>query len=180
MKKIIAVFIGFIFLISGCTTSKDYISMEEAKKKALNEINGEVVGYEKDLKDDEDPKYSFAIVKDGKKYDIDIDAINGEILTLEQDHDYVAPKNNDTTNNNSNTNNTNGEATHVVTQQEAEAIALDIAGGGSVKKAYLDHEDRHANCTWDVEVINGDFKYEVEVNADTKAIVSQEKDSIYD
>ncbi len=175
MKKIIAVLLGVVFIVSGCTTKKDFISMDKAESLALKEINGEVVSKSKDL-DDDSPNYSFEIIgKDNKKYDIEIDAVNGELISLEQDHDYVAPKNNETTNNTDNT-----QTTHVVTQQEAEAVAMEIAGGGSVRKAYLDHEDNHTNCTWDIEVVNGDFKYEVEVNADTKAIVSQEKDSIYD
>lgn len=172
MKKIVIVLIGVVFIISGCTSKKDVISMEKAKAYALKEVNGEVVGYDKDLEDN-DPTYSFEIVKDDKKYDIEIDAINGEVLSLEQDNDYVAPKK-DATNNNTNS------SEHAVTQQDAEAVALDIAGGGNVTKAYLDHEDNHTNCTWDIEVVNGVDKYEVEVHADTKAIVSQEKDHVND
>ena len=166
MKKIVAVFIGFVFLISGCTsgTSKDdYISMKEAKDFALKEVDGEVVSESKDLKDDT-PHYSFEIISDNQKFDLEIDAKNGDVLSVEVDEDYKV----------------DSAVTHAVSEADAQKVAMDVAGGGEVVKAKLDHKDGHVNCVWDIEVVNGNDKYEIEVNAETKEIVSEEMSNVND
>ncbi len=170
MKRIIAVLLGVVFIVSGCTTPQEsnYISIKEARNNALNEVNGEVVKESKDLKDEENPHYTFEIVKDAKKYDVEVDALNGEILALEIDENYIPAETN------------KEKSEHKVTQAEAEKVAKDVAGGGDVVSVKLDHKDSHIDCVWDVEVVNGNDKYEVEVNADTKAIVSEDMSDVND
>lgn len=62
--------------------SSERISEEEAKRIALSKVNGKIVEFEKD-----DEEYEIEIVKDGIKYEIEIDASTGVIKNYERDDD---------------------------------------------------------------------------------------------
>lgn len=63
------------------------ISREDAKKIALEKINGEIIKLELDCYGDDGPEYEIEILSDGVKYEIEIDAYTGKIREFERDDD---------------------------------------------------------------------------------------------
>ena len=57
----------------------------------------------------------------------------------------------------------------IISEQQAEADAVQAAGGGTAVKAKLD--DFHDVQVWNVEVINQPFRYHVDVDASNGNIV---------
>lgn len=62
-----------------------YISFSEALNIALNQVDGTLVEWDLDL--DDDHYFDFYIDLNGKKYEVEIDAISGEVLEVDQDDD---------------------------------------------------------------------------------------------
>jgi len=58
------------------------ISKEEAKRIALNKINGKIIDMELD---EDDCKYNIEILKEGIEYEVEVDASSGKILSIEKD-----------------------------------------------------------------------------------------------
>ena len=94
MKKLITI-LFITMILTGCTNSSvEAISLDEAQEIALKTIDGKVTkannGYlikcELDI-DDGIQKYEVEIKNGNIEYEIDIDAITGEIIKYEEDHD---------------------------------------------------------------------------------------------
>ena len=68
------------------------------------------------------------------------------------------------------------DAQQTITEQTAQKIALKKAGGGTIKSIAIDYED--GEQVYKTEVINGDYEYDIEINAQTSDIISYEKDRI--
>lgn len=68
-------------------SKRKIISADEAKKIALDMVNGRIVEFELDYDDDDDDdaEYEIKIVANGKEYEFEIDAYTGEILEFEID-----------------------------------------------------------------------------------------------
>ena len=62
------------------------ISFNEAKNAALNEADGQIKNWDLDLVDDK-PYFEFEIMFNGVEYEIEIDAVSGEVLDVETDDD---------------------------------------------------------------------------------------------
>ena len=62
------------------------ISFNEAKNAALNEVDGQIKNWDLDL-DDDKPYFEFEIMLNGDEYEIEIDAVSGEVLDVEVDDD---------------------------------------------------------------------------------------------
>ena len=60
------------------------ISSDQAKKIALNKVNGKIVEFELD-EDDGRLIYEIEIKKDGREYNLEIDAYTGKIIEFEID-----------------------------------------------------------------------------------------------
>src|SRR5699024_10220753 len=130
--------------------------------------------------------YDFTVVTDNEKYEIEVDANDGTILKKERDKDYVSNTNegtvtpvdngNTTTNNNNTTNNgtSNQTTTNIISNEEPQNIALNKTGGGYLVKCELDHD---ANMmVYEIEVKNGNYEYDIDVNASNGEILKYEQD----
>jgi hypothetical protein len=58
--------------------------------------------------------------------------------------------------------------THI-SKQQAMAIAVQAAGGGTATGAH--HDDFHDRRTWQVQVLNGKFRFQVDVDAITGQVL---------
>lgn len=70
-----------------------------------------------------------------------------------------------------------GVRTAEVGKADAEAIALKQTGGGTVTRAKLDRDD--GILIYEIRISHGDFRYEIEIDAITGAVVSYEKELRY-
>lgn len=145
MKKVIVIVLGFLLVACGSQTSSKSISLEEAKKIALELKNGEIIEYDMD-----DDGFEIDIVLDGIKYDIEVSK-DGKASIRDQETYNHSNNNNDTLN-----------------LEEAKQIALKLQAG-EIVKAEQDEEG------FDIDIVSGNIKYEVEVNWNREArIVDQE------
>lgn len=144
-------------------STASYISKEEATKIALDLVNGEIVKIElDDLRDDDDtPEYEIKIMKDGVKYEIEIDAYTGRVKEFESDND----------------DNYNGAVNekNIISADEARKVALEKVNG-EIVKFELDNDDDDDNIKYEIEIIKYGIKYELEVNAYTGVIIEFERE----
>ncbi|HWI49472.1 MAG TPA: PepSY domain-containing protein [Rummeliibacillus sp.] len=131
------------------TSNRKAISLNKAKQIALNYINGVV---QKAKYDSHRGIYEIHVAKNSTTYKFNIDAYTGEILKGESKGA------------------TNTVSSYGIGVEKAKQIALN-AVGGTVIEATLDNDDG----VYEVKVQNGDFVYQVEINAITGVIVKQEK-----
>mgnify|MGYP000994310116 CR=1 FL=1 len=75
-----------IGLNEDATNEKQVIPAEQAKKIALEKVNGTIVEFDFDY-DDGRPEYEIEIKANGKEHDIEIDGYTGEITEFEIDDD---------------------------------------------------------------------------------------------
>lgn len=165
MKKLASlVLLGLVLVGCSNSSSGDVMTMEEAQKIALEEVDGEVIKSSKD-RDDGRTYYEFEIVTDSEKYDLEIDGESGDIVKKEKDDDYVANQN--TTNNQTNQT--------TITEDEAKKIATDrIGGSGEFVRCELDNDD--GVLKYEIEVIKDNTEYDIDVDATTGEITKYEED----
>ena len=165
MKKLTSlVLLGLVLVGCSNSGSGDVMTMEEAQKIALEEVDGEVIKSSKD-RDDGRTYYEFEIVTDSEKYDLEIDGESGDIAKKEKDDDYVANQN--TTNNQTNQT--------TITEDEAKKIATDrIGGSGEFVRCELDNDD--GVLKYEIEVIKVNTEYDIDVGATTGDVTKYEED----
>ena len=165
MKKLASLVLVGLVLVGWINSgSGDVMTMEEAQKIALEEVDGEVIKSSKD-RDDGRTYYEFEIVTDSEKYDLEIDGESGDIVKKEKDDDYVANQN--TTNNQTNQT--------TITEDEAKKIATDrIGGSGEFVRCELDNDD--GVLKYEIEVIKDNTEYDIDVDATTGEITKYEED----
>lgn len=165
MKKLASlVLLGLILVGCSNSGSDDVMTMEEAQKIALEEVDGEVIKSSED-RDDGRTYYEFEIVTDSEKYDLEIDGESGDIVKKEKDDDYVANQN--TTNNQTNQT--------TITEDEAKKIATDrIGGSGEFVRCELDNDD--GVLKYEIEIIKDNTEYDIDVDATTGEITKYEED----
>lgn len=168
MKKVslLATLFAITLGLTGCTSEKT-LSKQEAQEKALKEVNGDVTSYGQDLKADT-PYYEFDIVQDGQRYEVKVNAKNGEIISKELDEDFATE--------NEINNNANHGTTNIITEDEAKKAALDKVGGGTVAKCELDTDG--SDKKYEVTIHYNNKEYEVHVDAVTKEILKVEENEI--
>ncbi|NBK96683.1 MAG: peptidase [Erysipelotrichia bacterium] len=166
MKKLLGLLLVSIMLV-GCGSSKNALSLEEAQKIALEAFDGKVT-QAREEKDDGVSYYEFIITGEKERYEIEVDANSGNILKQEKDDDYVGASNSDT---NTNTN-TNTAAT--ITQEQAQQIAMDRVGSGTLVKCELESDD--GILKYDVQIKNGNTEYDVDVDANSGEILKFDQD----
>lgn len=151
--------------IKNSVETKGLISKDEAKKIALGLVDGEIVKFElDDFRDDDDtPEYEIKIVKDGVKYEIEIDAISGKVKEFEKENDNRASK--PANNNTSKTPAKKGK----ISADEAKKIALDLVNGTIVKFEEDDDE-------FELKIVKDSIKYEIEIDAFSGKVKEFEKD----
>lgn len=183
MKKICLYVMMVISIVglSGCSSDK-HISQDEAKKKALEEVNGDVTGYKSSL-DEDTPYYGFEIVQEGKLYEIKVHSKTGEIISKELDEDYKGDNKDDTDADKIN-DNANKVPAPAVSEEDAKKAALDKVGGGTVIKCEVSNVDSsytdgtNTNQVYTVTIQHNSKEYDVVVDANTKEIKTVEENTI--
>ncbi|MBC1226901.1 hypothetical protein HB809_06775 [Listeria booriae] len=140
------------------------ITAKRAQEIALAEAGGgKVVKYSLDYENGK-KFYDVKVVKGNMEYDIDISATDAKVYSFEE----KAIKNTAT--------NTGLKVTPEITIEKAKQIAIAKAGGGTVTKATVDYEN--GKKIYDIQVVNGNAKYEMDVNATDSKISSYEKETV--
>lgn len=175
MKKL-SLLMLLAIILAGCGNNSkvNALTLEEAQEIAVAEVEGKKVLKAKQDYDDGVTYYDFTVVTDNEKYEIEVDANDGTILKKERDKDYVS---NTATNTNDNTNNTTSNQTttnNIISNEEAQNIALNKTGGGYLVKCELDHDDNM--MVYEIEVKNGNYEYEIDINASNGEILKYEQD----
>ena len=103
---------------------------------------------------------------DNKEYDYEIDALTGEIRSVDYDADHWAPQ-------------TNGG---YIGEAKAKSVALSAAGcsAGEVSGLRCELERDDGRWEYQVEFRKGTTEYEFEIDAVTGKILSQDQESLYD
>lgn len=173
MKKILAIMLVSVMLFGCSNNSAEAISLDEAEKIALKEVNGEVLKAKKD-KDDGNTYYDFTIVTDTEKYEVEVDAEDGKVLKVEKDDDYVPAQSNttDQTNQNQNTN----QNTTQISAEKAQEIAMNRVGTGTLVKCELDYDDDTHKYKYEIEIKDGRVEYDLDIDAVSGEIIKYEQD----
>ncbi|MBM6840732.1 PepSY domain-containing protein [[Clostridium] spiroforme] len=172
MKKLFALMLVSVMLF-GCSNSSkvEAISLEEAEKIALKEVDGEILKAGKD-KDDGITYYDFTIVTDTEKYEVEVNAENGKVLKVEKDDDYVPAQSNTT----DQTNQSNTQNTTQITAEKAQEIAMNKVGTGTLVKCELDYDDDTQKYKYEIEIRDGRVEYELDIDAVSGDIIKFEQD----
>jgi len=120
------------------------LSLQEAKEIALKEFQGKVIEMELD-KDDGRLVYEVEIVDGNQKAEIDLDAMNGDILEVEIERENKSDKMSD-----------------VLSIQEAKDLALKEFEG-KVIEIGLDKDD--GRLLYEMELVNQNQKAEIDLDA---------------
>ena len=153
------------------------ISLDKAKEIALSHagLSSDQVTFVQANKDFDDgiPKYDIEFYCNGKEYDYEINASNGEIIQYDYDMEYNYIPNNNTTNNQGNVNTTAN-----ISAERAKEIALSHAGLASnqvtFKRTELDFDNGIQK--YEVEFYYNNREYSYEIDSNTGNIISYEQD----
>ena len=154
-------------LTAASQKKKNVISEGQAKKAALKAAGGGTVVKVKLTSDDGVKVYEVDVISGNFEYEITIHAETGDILEIEKER--IHP---------SGSGDGDGSGSSGITQAQAEEAALKAAGGGTVIKVKLDTDD--GQKVYEVDILNGDYEYEVEVLASTGAILKTKKKAVTD
>ena len=153
------------------------ISLDKAKEIALSHagLSNDQVTFVQAKKDFDDgiQKYEIEFYCNGKEYDYEINASNGQIIQYDHDIEYNYTPNNNTTNNQSNVNTTDN-----ISAERAKEIALSHAGLANnqvtFKRTELDFDNGIKK--YEVEFYYNNREYSYEIDANTGSILSYEQD----
>ena len=174
MKKVFALMLLSVMLFGCGGNNAEAISLDEAEKIALKEVDGEVLKAGKD-KDDGITYYDFTIVTDTEKYEVEVNAENGKVLKVEKDDDYV-PANSNTTTDQTNQNQNTNQGTTQITPEKAQEIAMNKVGTGTLIKCELDYDDDTRKYKYEIEIRDGRVEYDLEIDATSGDIIKYEQD----
>ncbi|MCR8854507.1 PepSY domain-containing protein [Lysinibacillus fusiformis] len=150
--------IGSTTLLSGSAQEKKILSMQEIEKKALAVVDGTVADIELD-QNRYRSVYEVEVHADKEEYDLKFDAYTGKLLKQKKerqdddDNEWV----------NANT------ATNLISKEKAIEAAL-TKTKGTVTKIKLD------DGIYEIELKNGQYEYDVDVDSITGEIVDFEQD----
>ncbi len=150
--------IGSTTLLSGSAQEKKILSMQEIEKKALAVVDGTVADIELD-QNRYRSVYEVEVHADKEEYDLKFDAYTGKLLKQKkerQDDDDNEWVNANTT-------------TNLISKEKAIEAALTKARG-TVTKIKLD------DGIYEIELKNGQYEYDVDVDSITGEIVDFEQD----
>lgn len=178
MKKL-SLLMLLAIVLAGCGNNNkvNALTLEEAQEIAVAEVEGKKVLKAKQDYDDGVTYYDFTVVTDNEKYEIEVDANDGTILKKEKDDDYVSNTNEGTVtpiDDSNTTTNTNNNTNNIISNEEAQNIALNKTGGGYLVKCELDNDDDM--MVYEIEIKNGSHEYEIDINANTGEILKYEQD----
>ena len=146
------------------------LSMEEAKKIALAEYDGVVESFESD-KDWGKHIYEIEIDNGAIEYELDMDAVTGEILKVEEDHDDDDDR--EDSNQTSSNKGSETENKNLISEEEAIKIATDKVAG-TVNKIERDKDD--GRVEYEIEIRTDTGEADIEIDAETGEILSVDYD----
>jgi uncharacterized membrane protein YkoI len=162
---------------SAQAADKTVISEEQAKKIALEKVNGEIVEFEPDH-DDGQPEYDVEIRADGKEYDMEIDGYTGEITKLEvdddddDDDDRRSEKESSKSSSGSKAADKNSDK-QLISEEQARKIALEKVNG-KIVEFELDYDDGRPE--YEIEIRADGKEYDLEIDGYTGKIIKFEVD----
>ena len=156
--------------------TSNVITEDEAKKVALEHAGmkeSDVTNLKIELDTDDGIKeYEVEFFSGNTEFDYDINAISGEIISVENDVE-------DDFNSDSNTNDTTVDSSKVITEDEAKSIALKDAGieEADAKSIQIKLDTNDGVKEYEVEFYTADKEYDYEINASTSKILSKDVES---
>lgn len=138
---------------------KSLISSSKCKSLAQKQVKNATLVSIKQQTDDGIDVYKVKLQSDSKKYTLEYHARTGALIEYEWEllpSSASSDKDND------------------IGQAEAERIALQKVPGATVIKAKLDIDD--GVPVYEVELVKGQYEYELEIHAETGKILKYEKD----
>lgn len=157
LAVLLAVFVVSITLLSGnlFVSAKAVVTVDQAQQIALDKTGGGTILKIKQDYEAGRTVYEVDIIKDNSRYELEIDAVSGEIISYKQKQAR-----------NTESNLTKGT---LITAEQAKQIALDRAGGGEIYKFELDH--KHGRNVYEIDLVNAETRYEVDVDAQTGTVI---------
>jgi uncharacterized membrane protein YkoI len=138
------------------------LTVEEVEAKAVESVDGTVTEIDYDSSDNE---YEVEVESGSVTYELDINATTGEVVKKEADGKKLSVVKSDAK--------TTSQNKNFITAKEAIAIALKHSPG-TVKEVELDDDDKRAH--FEIEIKDGKYEYEFEIDAVTGKILDFEKD----
>jgi uncharacterized membrane protein YkoI len=171
-----ALILGSVAMVAGANQNLDQVSVngtkkasiltnEEITEKALAKVDGTVTEVELERKLS-GLVYEVEIKKDGYEYDLDLDAVTGDVIKNDKSKDDDETDSDD-----------NGQKIDsskvALTSESAIEIALKEAEG-TVTKLVLESEN--GQTYYEIEIEDGTEEVELEVDANSGAVLSIDKD----
>lgn len=197
MKKIIGIIVavaliaiigigaGYYFTNKGSNASAA-ISETEAQNIALEDagLNQNDVSFTKTNLDRDDGRSQYDIEfiasADNTKYDYEIDAESGAILSVDRETGRSGNTTSNSTQQNSNASQTTSpQAEGEITADEAKSIALQHAGLAETDVLYanVEYDRDNGHNEWSVDFATQDTEYDYEINAADGSILKSEKEA---
>jgi uncharacterized membrane protein YkoI len=142
------------------------LTVEEVEAKAAESVDGTITEIDYDSSDNE---YEVEVESGSVTYELDINATSGEVVKKEMDDKKSSVVKSDE----KETAKTTSRNKNFITAKEAIAIALKHSPG-TVKEVELDDDDKRAH--FEIEIKDGKYEYEFEIDAITGEILDFEKD----
>ncbi len=139
--------------------NKKNLSRKAITKKAKKQVKGASVRSIKLKFDDGIAQYKIKMVKGGKKYELVYNSKTGKLLEYEWEITVTGK---------------GGSDNSYIGVEKAKSIALSKAPGATVVKVEFDKDDGVA--VYEVDMVEGRYEYEVEINARTGKILKFEKE----
>jgi uncharacterized membrane protein YkoI len=145
---------------------KTFLSTDEIKKIALQEVNGVLEDIELE-KESGKAVYEVDIEKDDRDYDVYMDAYSGEIYSVDRDDDHD--------DDDDRANRSNGEQNQksIISQADAAAIAEKAVNGRMVE---IEKDEDDGFIKYEVELKTDRGETEVEIDASTGKVLDVEYD----
>ena len=135
------------------------ISLERAQEIALNASGGGVVTEAKMDNKFGMLKYKIEVINGNIKHEFDINAATGTIIKHEQEMKRKQRN-----------------SIVSISAEQAKITALDRTGGGIMVKCKLDY--KKTGLEYDITIVKGDYKYELDIDARTGSITQSEREII--
>lgn len=136
------------------------ISKSKCRQLAKKEVSGGSITSLVKKRSDGIDVYKVKMKKGSKKYELTFHARTGKLLEYEWELT------------------TKSSSSKYIGTAKAKEIALKEVGGGHVTKVEFDMDD--GVPVYEVEIIKGEYEYDVEIHAKTGKVLEVDKDSIYD
>ncbi|MHA6260463.1 PepSY domain-containing protein [Sporosarcina sp. CAU 1771] len=146
--------------------TESYVSVQDVEKKAVEAVGGIVTDIELDS-EDEGFIYEVDVQVDEIEYELDIDAVSGEVLRTKQDDDddkIISTTKREAVSN-SNKDHLTIDQVIAIAKKKVQGVVTDVE---------LDTED--GRLQYEIDIQDGNVEYEFEIDAYTGEILEFERD----